>query len=71
MLKYIDGSDGITTVKDGDTVVARYIVDHHWREVNSYVKDGKVFIRLFNKMRKYLDAVVETGTEEIQKIPAD
>ena len=68
-MKYKE-KDGIVNVMDGDTVVARYEVDRHWTEKNVSVKDGKLNIRLYNRMKGYLDCKVELNNDSIQKIPS-
>ena len=62
--------NGIVNVMDGDTVIARYEVDRHWAEKNVSVKDGKLNIRLYNRMKGYLDCKVELNNDSIQKIPS-
>jgi len=47
--------NGVVHVMDGDTVLARYEVDYHWTEKNVSVKDGQLCIRLYNRMKGYLD----------------
>ena len=61
--------NGIVNVMDGDAVVARYEVDRHWQEKNISVKDDGIYIRLYNRMRKYIDCVVELNNDKIQEIP--
>ena len=62
--------NGIVNVMDGDTVIARYEVDRHWAEKNVSVKDGQLNIRLYNRMKGYLDCKVELNNDSIQKIPS-
>ena len=62
--------NGIVNVMDGDTIIARYEVDRHWTEKNVSVKDGKLNIRLYNRMKGYLDCKVELNNNSIQKIPS-
>ena len=61
--------DGVTNIMDGDTVVARYEVDRHWQDVNVSVKDDAIYVRLFNRAKKYIDCKVELNNDTIQKIP--
>lgn len=61
--------EGITSVMDGDTVVARYEVDRHWQEKNASVKEDGIHIRLYNRMKGFQDCIVELENNEIQKIP--
>jgi hypothetical protein len=61
--------DGIVNVMDGDTVVARYEVDIHWAEKNVSVKDGQLYIRLYNRIKGFLDCKIELNSDKIQKIP--
>ncbi len=67
-MKYKE-KDGIVNVMDGDTVVARYEVDRHWTEKNVSVKDGQLYIRLYNRMKGYLDCNIPLTNDTIQKIP--
>lgn len=62
--------NGIVNVMDGDTVIARYEVDRHWIEKNISMKDGQLSIRLYNRMKGYLDCKVELNNDNIQKIPS-
>ena len=61
--------DGIVNVVDGDTVVARYEVDRHWTEKNVSIKDRQINIRLYNRIKGFLDCKVELNNDSIQKIP--
>ena len=61
--------NGITSVMDGDTVIAQYEVDRHWRDINVSEKDDAIYVRLYNRMRGYLDCKVELNNDTIQKIP--
>ena len=67
-LKYKE-SNGVVNVMDGDSVVARYEVDRHWQEKNISVKNDIINVRLYNRLKGYLDCKVKLNTEEIQKIP--
>ena len=67
-MKYKE-KDGIVNVMDGDNVVARYEVDKHWQEKNISVKNDTISIRLYNRIKGYLDCKVSLNVEEIQKIP--
>ena len=61
--------EGITSIMDGDTVIARYEVDKHWRDINTSAKNDAVYVRLYNRMKGYLDCKVELNNDTIQKIP--
>ena len=67
-MKYKE-KDGIVNVMDGDTVVARYEVDRHWTEKNVSAKDGQLYIRLYNRMKGYLDRKIPLTNDSIQKVP--
>ena len=67
-MKYKE-KDGIVNVMDGDTVVARYEVDRHWTEKNVSVKYGQLYIRLYNRMKGYLDRKIPLTNDSIQKVP--
>lgn len=67
--KFKEDKDGIVSVKEGDNVIAKYTVDYHWREVNISETNTQIKVRLYNKMKGYLDTTVELNKEEIQKIP--
>ena len=67
-MKYKE-KDGIVNVMDDDTVVARYEVDRHWTEKNISVKDGQLYIRLYNRMKGYLDRKIPLTNDTVQKIP--
>ena len=54
---------------DGDTVVARYEVDRHWTEKNVSIKDGQLYIRLYNRIKGFLDCKIPLTNNTIQKIP--
>ena len=69
MMKYKE-IDGIVNVIDGDTTVARYSVDRHWTEKNISVRDGRLNVRLYNRLKGYLDCIVVLSNETIQKIPS-
>lgn len=69
MMKYKE-IDGIVNVMDGDTIVARYTVDRHWTEKNISIRNGKLSVRLYNRLKGYLDCIVEFSNETIQKIPS-
>ena len=61
--------NGVVHVMDGDTVLARYEIDYHWSEKNVSVKDGQLCIRLYNRMKGYLDCNIPLTNDTIQKIP--
>ena len=61
--------NGIVHVMDGDTVLARYEVDYHWTEKNVSVKDGQLYIRLYNRMKGSLDGKIPLTNDTSQKIP--
>ncbi len=61
--------NGIINVLDNDTVVARYQIDKHWDEKNVSIKDNYIYIRLYNRMKKYIDCKVELNNDNVQKIP--
>ena len=61
--------DGITSVMDGDTVIARYEVDRHWQEKNASAKEDGIHIRLYNRMKGFQDCIIELNNSNIQKIP--
>lgn len=68
--KFKEQKDGTVHVMDGDNVVAKYKVDRHWREVNaSYPDDSHISIRLYNRMRGYINSLITLNKEEIQEIP--
>ena len=71
MYKCVENSDGIILVIDGDAVMARYTVDRHWHEVNVSVNGDKIKVRLYNRLKGYLDESVKFGIESVQKIPAN
>ena len=48
---------------------ARYEIDRHWTEKNVSVKDGQLYIRLYNRMKGYLDCKIPLTNDTIQKIP--
>ena len=62
--------DGITNVMDGDNIIARYEVDRHWVEKNISVKDSETLkVRVYNRIKGFLDCEVKLNVEEVQKIP--
>jgi uncharacterized membrane protein len=62
--------DGITNVMDGDNIIARYEVDRHWVEKNISVKDSDTLkVRVYNRIKGFLDCEVKLNVEEVQKIP--
>lgn len=62
--------DGIVNVMDGDNVIAKYEVDRHWIEKNVSFKDSETLrIRLYNRMKGFLDCEVKINVEDLQKIP--
>ena len=61
--------DGIVNVMDGDAVVARYKVDRHWEEKNISKKEDGIYVRLYNRTRRYIDCKVELNNDKIQEIP--
>ena len=67
-MKYKE-NDGITNVLDGDSIIARYKVDKHWVEKNISIRDGILNIRLYNRMKGYLDCKMELNNDSIQVIP--
>ena len=56
-------------VMEGDNVVAQYEVDYHWTEKNISVKSDSLSVRLYNRMKGFIDCEVKLNTDEIQKIP--
>ena len=65
-------NSGIISVVDSETddTVARYEVDYHWQEKNVSVRDGRLYIRLYNRTSGYQDCTVQlNNNDEIQKIP--
>jgi len=62
--------DNITNVMDGDNVIARYEVDRHWVEKNISVKDSDTLkVRVYNRIKGFLDCEIKLNVEEVQKIP--
>ena len=62
--------DGITNVMDGDNIIARYEVDRHWVEKNISVKDSDTLkVRVYNRIKGFLDCEVKLNVGEVQKIP--
>lgn len=60
----------ITHVVDGDSIIAKYEVDRHWIEKNISVKDSDTLsIRLYNRMKGFLDCIVKLNVDDLQKIP--
>ena len=71
MAKYkFKEKNGITEVMDGDNVIAKYEVDIHWTEKNISQKDDDTLnVRLYNRMKGYIDCDVKLNNSDIQKIP--
>jgi hypothetical protein len=61
--------EGITSVMDGDIVIARYEVDRHWQEKNASVKEDGIYIRLYNRIKGFQDCKIELNNNDVQKIP--
>lgn len=61
--------DNIINVLDGDNIVARYTIDRHWTEKNISEKNDIINVRLYNKMKGYIDCEISINNDEIQKIP--
>lgn len=71
MYKFKEKDDIISVINEDNTVVARYTVDYHWQEKNVSVRDGRLYIRLYNRTSGYQDCTVElNNNDEIQKIPS-
>ena len=67
-----DSLENLITEKlmDGDNVIAKYEVDRHWTEKNVSFKDSETLrIRLYNRMKGFLDCEVKLNFEDLQKIP--
>ena len=62
--------DDIVYVKENDQIVARYTIDKHWIEKNISEKDNIIKVRLYNRMKGYLDCEILINNDVIQKIPA-
>lgn len=71
MAKYkFKEKNGITEVIDDDSVIAKYEVDIHWTEKNISQKDDETLnLRLYNRMKGYIDCEVKLNSSDIQKIP--
>ena len=70
MYKFKEKDDIISVINEDDIVVARYTVDYHWQEKNVSVRDGRLYIRLYNRTSGYQDCTVEfNNNDSIQKIP--
>jgi hypothetical protein len=70
MARFKFKEDGnIVKVMEGDNVVAQYEVDYHWTEKNISVKSNSLSVRLYNRMKGFIDCEVKLNTDEIQKIP--
>ena len=69
MYKFKEKDNIISVINEDDTVVARYTVDYHWQEKNVSVRDGRLYIRLYNRTSGYQDCTIELNNDEIQKIP--
>ena len=62
--------DGIVNVMDGDNIIAKYEVDRHWLEKNvSQRNEETLNVRLYNRLKGFLDCEVKLNVEEVQKIP--
>lgn len=61
--------DDIVYVKENDQIVARYTIDKHWIEKNISEKDNIIKVRLYNRMKGYLDCEILINNDIIQKIP--
>lgn len=61
--------DDIIYVKENDQIVARYTIDKHWIEKNISEKDNIIKVRLYNRMKGYLDCEILINNDIIQKIP--
>lgn len=61
--------DNIINILEGDDVIAKYRIDKHWEQKNMSIKDDGIHIRLYNRMKKYVDVIVLTNNNEIQNIP--
>lgn len=61
--------DDIVYVKENDQIVARYTIDKHWVEKNISEKDNIIKVRLYNRMKGYLDCEILINNDVIQKIP--
>ena len=66
--KFKEINDIINVTENGKTI-ARYQVDRHWEEKNISIKDNYINVRLYNRIKGYLDCVVELNNDNIQKIP--
>ena len=70
MYKFKEVDNIISVVDSDDIVVARYTIDYHWTEKNVSVRDGRLYIRLYNRTSGYQDCTVElNNNDSIQKIP--
>lgn len=67
--QFKEQKDNIVFIKEDDNIVARYKLNDRWREVNYSLCDEGINIRLFDKYKKYQDAIVRLGIDEIQNIP--
>lgn len=71
MFKFKEQDNIISVIDENDTIVARYTIDYHWTEKNISVKDGRLYIRLYNKTSGYQDCMVDlNNNDSIQKIPS-
>ena len=61
--------DDIVYVKENDQIVSRYTIDKHWVEKNISEKDNIIKVRLYNRMKGYLDCEILINNDIIQKIP--
>ena len=71
MFKFKEQDNIISVIDENDTIVARYTIDYHWTEKNISVKDGRLYIRLYNRTSGYQDCVGDLNNNgSIQKIPS-
>lgn len=66
--KFKEINDIINVTENGKTI-ARYQVDRHWEEKNISIKDNYINVRLYNRLKGYLDCIIELNNDNIQKIP--
>lgn len=60
----------ITEVIENDNVIAKYEIDRHWTEKNISIKnDGTLSVRLYNRLKGFLDCIVKLNVDDTQKIP--
>ena len=70
MYKFKENDNIISVINEDDTVVARYTVDYHWQEKNVSVRDGRLYIRLYNRTSGDQDCTVGLNNDSVQKIPS-